>query len=446
MQSITNTMSIQMFLIVVFGLIKSVFCQTKSLLTSLFTSGFILFSMPSHNMIINAKVEPLLLGIACCVLAILYLLQTNNQRALSFFLSFFLVAPLSCKIIWIHFMISFSVLFLFSVRKIRSNLNVRYLLLGTLVGVFTCLPFLIKNYYFFDNPVHPVQFSFLRSDRWTTMMQEYWSDISKKAGNLQEYFLILLKVPFNYMWSIKYFLIGCLLWFQVKDKKGFLQKEGAMLNRILLMLGVAFLLWPIFYNADVFPRFYFPLIALAIIPFVLLYKHSHQSKWFFVILVIPFLFSSSMEVKLSGMKRNMGNTIDDFYDAMPSPMGERNGENVINIHRKSLSKNFSLSEKAVLADTPVAYFLDGMLLYLEGLDYGFYRETMAQENPKSKKCVWIFLKQFNINYLYAARTNFSNWPSEYEDVIGQAELVNKEGSIRYVSDSLINAAINNCSD
>lgn len=437
LQSTATLFSLQTMLIL-FGGVSFYWTQKtkKPYLYSLLALCFANFALPSHNMVTNAKVEPLLVGIACLVLMTIYRLQNEKSKFLNFMLGFLLLAPLAAKIIWVHFLLCVGLVLLFPPRNLRENFSRAHQFAGGLCGVLVCLPYLYKNQHFFGNPIHPIQIAFLESDRFTPYMAWYWQKISAKAQNIGEFVNIWCSLPLEVLPALKYLILGLFVIFGLKVPRGLMDRDLWFLRIIFCLFIAAGIMWPFFYNASIFPRFYFPLLSLLLVPFFLLFSQPHRTKFVSCIIIIPLLLHSSVEVKSSRIFKTIFLELDEFYGSLPSPMPERNYIEAINLHRRQQFPNASLHEAVALADTPRAYFYDGLFMYWQGMDYDFLLKDY-QSQLWHKKCIWAFLQAFKVNYLYSETGVQPDWGSEYQDVWRKSQPVSSNTNIGFLSDELI---------
>ncbi|MFK7826025.1 MAG: hypothetical protein AB8G05_17875 [Oligoflexales bacterium] len=444
MQSVATVFSLQSILIL-FGWVSYYWMQKteKPFLYTFYTLSFAYFALPSHNMVSNAKIEPLLVGFACLILTTIHRLHAKKSNFLNFMLGFLLLAPIAGKIIWIHFMVCTCLLLIIPPKTLRNQLSIPFLALGGACGALLTLPFFLKNYYFFGNPIHPIQAGFFSSARFSPYMAWYWQKISAKAESIAEFADILVSLPLGVFPAVKYLVMGLGAFVGIKSLKTFILKEQWFLRVIVCLLTIATLIWPFFYSSNIFPRFYFPLLSLLIIPFFLFFSRSQKKGAPILLLLIPLILQSSAEVKLVKIFKTAGLDLNNFYAYLPSPMPERNFIQAINKHRRINFPHATLHEAVTLADSPRAYFYDGLFMYWAGMDYDWHLKGFQQKKG-TDKCIWSFLKEFRIHYLYSVTGEQANWGDEYQEVWSKSTPIGPFTNIGYLSDELLMKEASKC--
>ena len=444
MQSVVCLFSLQSMLILFAGVSYKWMQKTENpFLYSFFALAFVHFALPSHNMVSNAKIEPLLVGFACLILTIIYRLNKEKSNFLNFMLGFLLIAPIAGKVVWIHFMICVGMILLVPPQDLKARLSLPFLIIGGVSGALLVMPFCLKNYHFFGNPFHPIQAAIFSSDRFSSYMSWYWQRISAKAQSLEEFSHILISLPWGIFPAVKYLSLGFAFVFSIRPLKGFLRKEQWFLRIIICKLAIAWLIWPFFYNASIFPRFYFPLLSLLMVPFFLFLARSQKKGFPLLLLLIPLLLNSSVEVKLSKIFKTSYLNLDDFFGKSPSPMPERNYIDALNKHRRKHFPEANLHDAVTLADTPRAYFYDGLFMYWAGMDYDLLLNDFKKVQGLDK-CIWAFLQEYRIHYLYSVTGMRPDWGHEYQEVWNKSTAIGPFTNIVYLSEELVSNEAARC--
>ena len=400
---------------------------------------FVVFSLPDRDMIYDLKSEPHLLLCSLTLLKLLFEIRSKKQKTGPFFLGFLLTAPLAIKVIWLHYAASFGAgIIIFSWIRRKLPLNNLFFMTGALTGLFPTIPIFIKNQMIFSNLIHPVQFLWFRSERWFSGWDSYWLMISGKAVSLATWAENTLMLPVSLSKDLKFYLLPFLisLFFL---RKNLFKKPSVHAQFLMVLCSMIFLLWPFLYAHDIYPRFYIPCIAPVIFILAKMIDRLGTSKIIQILLLSPVFLASATEVRVMQLSRHLSDSEQEFYQNMPSPMYERNDQRLIDQHMiRHFPKASPKEYPVVLSDTVSGYFYRGQTLYLSGQDYRWLQLLHQQKyGSPNKSCVWSFLSDHQIHYLYSAELPFKFWPEEFYDAIQKAEIIHDDGKVLYLSDALI---------
>lgn len=442
----SNGFSFLIFVSCLFGLVK-LFSEAWEIDRRLILplTAAILFSIPDSEVLVSSKPDPLLI---CYALAVLYLMLCDHvpQRTRNVLLALFIAGPAAFKLTWVHFSVSVSGawLALAVVKKYPvSFATVRQLAVGGLVAFTLSLPFLLKNYQFFGNPVHPVQAAFFKSEFWTPGFAAYWLEVSGKALNAGEYFAMLPRLPIAYGKVNAWLLALCLI-LLVASWRAVAAAWKSMSREVLIWsvtLVCFLLLWPLFYRNDIYPRFVYPVLAVAISALLLFCGRFSVSKRLALVFLLPLLFNASMEVKLYRIARAYA-APDEFFDNGRLPYRHWTVARLLNEHRARTFPGAGYREHRVLSDSHIGYFLDTERLDITSPDFTWFRVEVTKATGDD--CIWHLAKLYDVNYIQSVFNPFNEWPAEFRELIDAAIPVGEGDHVLYLSDETIESNIARC--
>jgi hypothetical protein len=413
-------------------------------LTILLT-GAVIFAIPDHEVLVSSKPDPLLI---CYALAVFYLVFSERvpEKPRFFLLAFFICAPASFKLTWIHFLFAAgaALLVLVLTRKLPLNLAVfRQLAGGGLAAFLVALPFLIRNFIFFGNPVHPVQAALFRSSYWTAGFDSYWQEVSGKALTAADYVAMLPRLPLAWG-KVNVWLLVIILGVAVVGWRN-LRRNAPERSREFVVWGVTLvgfiLLWPMFYRTDIYPRFVYPVLAVAVSAVLMLSGKAQLNSRQALVLLLPILFNTSLEVKLHRISRAYAEP-DSFFSGDRLPYRHWGIDQVLNQHRAQMFPGAGYREHRVLSDSHIGYFLDTERIDFTSPDYTFHRQESAAESGND--CIWHLVRKYDVAYLRAVFDPFDSWPAELADLAKAAVPVDGNEGVRFLPENVISDHISQC--
>ena len=444
---------------VVFRLSK--FAEVPMGIMTSWAMGFFIFAgLPSRDMIANGKVEPVLFVAAILALnGVLRLISKKSSKGDPVITGILLIAPVGHKLIWLNFLIPVGiVLVLDSCRRQDGFQILGRVLPGAAGGMVLAIPYFAKNQFFFGNVLHPLQLLIFQSGYWSLAHEQYWSVVAGKAVDFRSYIEILVRVPAAIVKELRYLTVAFLA-AVLCYRGGFLRSAFGggpgfeVRKKALNMLGLAFLIslvmWPLLYRHDIYPRFYYPLIALAVVFLILVLRKGLSEARLLPVLLLPVFMSLQAEVKFTKIGQYFLSDPEEFYASIPGPGHFRNDMVAINAHRRVTGADgpgeaTPEGVTAVLADEIQGYFLDGLLLRWDSPDFFVLLKKWMPERRDHRACLWAFLNQHGVRYLHAGVRPFADWPAVWQPVIAAAMPVGRGGRIRHLSGAVLGEKAARC--
>lgn len=409
--------------------------------TLFLTTICLLFAIPDHEALVSAKPDPQLIVIGMAILSLLIFKKDYDKRRW-FLIGLFLIYPISFKLTYLHFSgaVSLSIVTLFLLR--REIPNFKGLFAGIFLGFVLTLPFFIKNYLFFGNPVHPIQFAFLKSSYWNNNFSEYWNGVSHRCDSIQSFLNTLLLSPFSFLGHITLFFVMIVLCLSlVKKHKNFWMQYRTAFLRCILAMGFYFLIWPIFFDDAIFARFLYASLSVAVLFTVLCLSYLKNLKHRTLILCVPLLLGSALEVKILRMSDGMAKSSEEFFQKKRWPFEHYNPSMIINAHRKKLGREFNYLQHTVLTNTAIGYFLDSARLDTISPDWSYHFQRVNEiplTDTVAMPCYFRVLKDMDIHYFWNMLFDYKNNPSKsFEELTRFGEKVDPNYEIFYFSDTTI---------
>ena len=343
------------------------------------------------------------------------------------------MAPLGLKVTWIHFLLAWGLALGLSLRHHRKRFSWSPLGLGLLIGGLIALPQIAKNLHFFSNPLHPSQFGPLHSRVWGTMWDEYWATVDHRAHGMGSYLRILvLNIPAVVL-RLSWFLVGFLI---VRfAPKGMAKEQESEVSSIALKAFLLyFILWPIFYDQDIYDRFVFPLFALAIMGFLSTLRGRYLYAWQVAGLCLVIPLSGSLDAKVIRMVTRGGESVHEYFSQHGEPLNHHPNQTLINQHRRSHAPHDDFMHSIVLTDTRMTYFLDSQGIDITGPDYRWIAGKMALDGTREQ--VLRFARCYHISYIHRHYLPFVEWPKELQPLIAVGAPINSDGSVLVLPEDL----------
>jgi hypothetical protein len=414
------------------------------------------FSIPEPTALVNAKPDPLILVAALAVIELSSGPRHEDSRGLhGFLLGFLLVAPLALKITWALFLCAgfLAWLFLLVIRRPPPSPARRFFVTGVLVGLLASVPYLLTNWKFFGNPLHPAQFGpFLRSTYWGESFSLYHNEVAGRAASAPEYLATLAHLVPMLSWHLYSMLTPVLLILLAAllrgQRPGPIGTRGATVLRHAIVAGAFFLLsWPVFFRSNIYPRFLYPGVALVLV--ALLGVLDRTLRWggappatgmppawlrrlAVAALFLPVALADGLPRQVAFMARFGLVGRERLLAEGPPEWRMARDLLLVNQHRRRVSPAAGYFARTTLLDMEGSYLLDSAAFRL------WSREYQWLESPQGKgaECPWLTLSRLDVAYL-RTRFRFELWPESYRRVIRLLPALDDSGRIRYLDPQLL---------
>ena len=292
----------------------------------------IIFNSGDHEALINSKPDYVLMMSSMTILAF----ALGGPRLVNpFLVGFLLTAGIGFKITWLHFAACAPVIAWRCLSHETGNVatrtrNVRMLVTGA-VAAFPCmLPWAVKNWQFFGNPLHPAQSPIWKSSMWDESFESYWKTVAAKPSGLREFLTngldVIRRLPER--WGMIALTLLVILLLTRKMTPGASGKpDHARIPRpgwlaLAACLAIYVSAWGIFYNASIFNRFVAPAFAF---PLVLTWWtiRSVPSRSYWTVaacLLIPVAANAQLEVSIPRIARSAFMSWRDYANGPKGPM------------------------------------------------------------------------------------------------------------------------------
>jgi hypothetical protein len=431
-QGVADTFTWLTFVVGLYGLVGLLAKAFDIRVGLLVLVGYMVFAVPEHEAIFNAKPDILLLLFALGAMVSWHKMR-ESPRLGSFMLGAYLVAPLGLKVTWIHFLLALGLALGLSLRHHRQRFSWGPLGLGLLFGGLIALPQVVKNFYFFGNPLHPSQFGPLHSRIWGTMWDEYWATVDHRAHAMGSYLRILvLNIP-AVLLRLRWFLVGFLI---VRfSPKNMAEEQESDVSSIALKAFLLYLiLWPIFYDQNIYDRFVYPLFALAIMGLLSTLRGRRLYAWQVAVLCFVIPLNGSLDAKVNRMVTRGGETVPQYFSQHGEPLNHHPNQTLVNEHRRNYAPDADFMHSIVLTDTRMTYFLDSQGIDISGPDYQWIALKMGLDGTREQALR--FARCYHISYIHRHYLPFADWPKELQPLIAVGEPLNSEGSVLVLPEDL----------
>jgi hypothetical protein len=326
---------------------------------------WVVFASGDHEALISSKPDYIIMMSALVCLAFV---AFGSQMVSPLLVGFLLVGSLAYKITWLHFALCSPVIAIscyLEWKKGHGGLTgLLWLVCGGALAVPVLLPWMIKNWYYFENPLHPAQTPFWQSSIWGPRFDEYWRGIASKPEGLKNFglnfFGILKSLPGR--WWL--FLTGVILilmsrFWRSRNSQLTDDVKGALSVSwwgLLACFCVYLASWGLFYKAQIYNRFVSPFFSFSILLICWMVWTAASRRVAMVILLMPFFAESQLEVSLGKIWRATTHDWESFATSIDGPIEKVPQMLKLAEDRKVRFPGASYAEATILSDFVFGFY------------------------------------------------------------------------------------------
>ncbi len=314
--------SLSWLLVVLPAVLLSIFRRNSSAFGIAAAGSFALlcvFGSGDHQALINAKPDYILMLVAMLLL----IFAVGGRRYLHPALAGFLVtASLGFKITWLHFAACTPFLVWAALRGQRRR-DAGKFIVGCVLAIPSLIPWALKNWQFFRNPLHPAQSKLFSSSIWSPMLNEYWRGIAMKPVDAPDWIVNFFKIASGLplRWGITGAMAAAIIFLARSGPRKSSTKQRGWDGFVLCLLAYV-TVWGSFYNAEIFNRF---VAAAFAFPLVIIWWWGRSlplnARTTFLLL-LPFLVHGQIEVTIPKLVRAAGYTWPYFAEGEKGPLSK----------------------------------------------------------------------------------------------------------------------------
>ena len=403
----------------------------------------IIFGAGDHEAISSAKPDFVLMMNGMLILSAILWPKIRGELTPVVF-GALIAAGFAFKITWIHLasaVIPVAVVQVWFSDGFRGAFS---LCLGGLSGGLLSVPMLLKNYQFFNNPLHPGQ-SFLWSSRiWNQDYAEYWQKISEKPLTLKEFIWnfaeIFLSIPYRMpAIATASILLGVVL---LKDRRTRgLSNEEADDARVswpamIVFLFLYALIWGLFFGAQISQRFVMGIPALGGVLLLWLVSRSRRRPHLLLLaLTIPFFMEGQFEVTLKKITMGFNKKLSAYHDMFTnSPPSFNLDLREISHHRSKIFSGTSYDEATLVSDQIWNFY--GSSAFYDAQSPVTFVLLSQDKSYVQTGCALEFLMRRNIRYFWLQdQSTLANWPKAIVALFEQLESFKvRHGTVWFIRD------------
>lgn|GEM_PF-3324932 len=292
----------------------------------------IIFNSGDHEALINSKPDYVLMMASMMILGF----ALGGPRLVNpFLVGFLLTAGTGFKITWLHFAACAPVIVWRCLVHETGNAatrtrHVRLLFIGAVVAFPCVLPWALKNWQFFENPLHPAQSPLWKSSMWDESFDSYWRTVASKPSGLREFLVngldVIRRLPQRWgMIALTLLVILLITRQREPGNRGAADRERisrAGWIAFAACLAVYVTTWGVFYKASIFNRFVAPAFTF---PLLLTWWtiRSVPSRFHAIVagcLMIPVAANAQLEVTIPRIGRSLVMPWRDYATGPKGPM------------------------------------------------------------------------------------------------------------------------------
>jgi len=412
---------------------------------AIFASSALFFSIADHEVLVSSKPDAMLIAFSLGFIFVMFF-SNLSPRARWFFAALFISAPISIKLTYLNFSIASTlvVLAMAVTKKIQPDLKGGFF--GLLVGLFLGLPFLIKNYFFFGNAIHPIQIAFFESSFWNDNFTNYWAGVSNRAHSLEHYAEILISAPLALVdYNIWFFCMSLVAVVVARKNLKLRSFLSLFVTKFLLALLALFILfWPLFYQGSVAARFVYAAVSVFVLLTLASLSLCKTQKLQILILSMPLLVNSSLEVRFDRMIKSALQSPAEHFSQDRLPHRHFKPSNMINEHRRKAFTKAGYLDATILTDTAMGYFLDAARVDIISPDWSFHYHRVTGKNLEKNAllgCIVRTMNDMNIHYFWRMISPRESLPEWTRDLLHLGESIDEEEQIFFFSEDVMQEAL-----
>lgn len=284
----------------------------------------IIFNSGDHEALINSKPDYVLMMSSLTILAFA---MGGTRLVNPFLVGFLLAGGTGFKITWLHFaacspVILWRCLTTDAGGRAKSTRTAVLLVAGCVIALPCVLPWAIKNWQFFGNPLHPAQSPIWHSTMWDDAFESYWKTVAAKPSGLRDFLVneadVIRRLPER--WGmIALPLLAILLLTRGQNGNSLPGQQRTRITRAGWLALAACLMiyvtaWGVFYKASIFNRFVAPAFAFPLLVAWWTVRALPARSWAVVAscFLIPVAANAQLEVSIPRIARSAVNTWNEY--------------------------------------------------------------------------------------------------------------------------------------
>lgn len=408
---------------------------------ALLFAGLVLFASGDHEALVSAKPDYILMMVALLLLINVCIANRDDIKMRPTTAGFLIAGMLSFKITWLHFALAFSLFLFWHFWRTLGRRGVLGLVFGGLIGTIVVLPFLIKNWLIFANPLHPAQSSIWHSSLWNPELTVYWQNVTHKPVSAIEYARMFCEtvvgLPGRWTWLL--FVTAGLLVINGKNSiKHTFRSHYANFSPLMFFgpLCVYLCIWGLFYGSSIFNRFVSPVFAFGLVFTVVPLLNQIRLKEIAFLMTVPLLLNGQIEVSLKRIWDARVRTVSEYHDHMAkSPAGNNIVLRAIAEHRSQFHAGAGYDQAILLSDYPFNFY--GPSQFFIATDPVTLWHLTSRRIDPIHGCAKTFFENVDIRYIWVHDSEtLKKWPLSLQNVLKQSKKIQEfqERGILYYLD------------
>jgi hypothetical protein len=419
--------------------------QNQRWLISIALMLMVLFSSGDHEGLSSAKPDFVLMMAVFLLLWICVSNKGKPETAPSWFLFGMLMgACLALKITWIHCAVALLPIAIWSAWGTQKLKSVWSLCCGGFVGLLAAVPFLLKNYLVFGNPLHPAQTSLWTSHIWSDGLAQYWRVILESPETTSQFLknipLVIVKSPLRLFGAL--LVIAGLIVIAIMTRSSMFSHQRQTRDllqwpKLTLFYGVYVLFWGFFYGSGIGHRFVVGIPAIGLVTVLAVVAATRiQKRCVALTLLIPIFWGGEIEVTIARVIAAWGQDTPSYQSALTrSPAAFNDDLRVIAAHKIKMMGPLAAYDQGQMISDSIWNFYGPSVFF--DATAPVTRTLMEQAGiDPDHDCAKPFLVARDIRYLWLKDKNsLPNWPRSLTNLMARAESIpTRHGNIWYLGD------------
>lgn len=401
----------------------------------------VIFSTGDQAALSSAKPDFALMAFSLVVLWALLRQQAPSDKRPLFALGLLMGASVSFKLTWIHIMLGVLPLAIWRSWLAERWNGVMKLIIGGITGSVLVTPFLVKNYLFFANPLHPAQTSFWTSNIWSPGLAEYWHEVLGKPESLPEFLInlgqICLSLPQRMIGSLCAIVVIILF-----SRLGRVGESKSRVNSIplaplMVFSGLYLVSWGLFFRYDIAHRFVFgPPVIGSLILLALIINAKMRTWLLCVSLMLPALVVGELDVNARQILAAFGRDTMSYHESLgKGPALANSTLHFIGKHKESAGFSSKDYDKGAIFSDHILNFYGPSVFYHAPSPITKTIMELSGVDPEVG-CARDFVLARDIRYFWLLDSEtYDEWPRSIRDVISHAtEITAPQGRLWYLAD------------